>query len=234
MGGLGRVVPPDWKHVEKFPLSALAVKPTQVPVVLGINWHTAFDAPVKHRDGTYWIGTSGPLGSVRGGHCVCLEPYPGVEHDLAQRWWSWYNQGVEGACVGFGCSRAQSLMKRQTFEAFWLYHQAQAIDGQPLPHEGTEVRCGLEILRTKGHVLGAGQVDVDHGTGGQPDPRYGIKEYRWATSASEVLSTLGMPGDYVNVLNSWGPDYPHRVRMPATVLDTLLREQGEAGVVVES
>jgi hypothetical protein len=34
----------------------------------------------------------------------------------------------------------------------------------------------------------------------------------------------------VPVLNSWGPDYPHRVWMPDDVLDVLMKQEGEAAI----
>lgn len=41
-----------------------------VPISIGVNWYTGFDKPVKQ--GTEdWIGV-GDLGTVRGGHCVCV------------------------------------------------------------------------------------------------------------------------------------------------------------------
>ena len=40
------------------------------PVALGVNWYTNFDAPVR-RNGRWWIGTDS-LGTVRGGHAVCI------------------------------------------------------------------------------------------------------------------------------------------------------------------
>jgi hypothetical protein len=46
-----------------------------VPVAIGVNWYSNFDAPVSKPNsagGTEsWIG-QGDLGHVRGGHCVCL------------------------------------------------------------------------------------------------------------------------------------------------------------------
>jgi hypothetical protein len=40
------------------------------PVVIGINWYSNFDTP-RPKGNEYWIG-EGTLGTVRGGHCVCL------------------------------------------------------------------------------------------------------------------------------------------------------------------
>src|SRR6266511_2692525 len=39
---LGRFIPDDWQHVERYPLSALTDedRPTNSPVVIGVNWYT--------------------------------------------------------------------------------------------------------------------------------------------------------------------------------------------------
>ena len=39
-------------------------------VSIGVNWYQDFDTPDSH-NGEWWIGR-GNLGSIRGGHCVCL------------------------------------------------------------------------------------------------------------------------------------------------------------------
>src|SRR5271156_841638 len=111
---LGRITPPDWDHVLKYPLSAIDLT-TFTPVVLGIQWYTGFDTPVQGTDGKWRIKLSG---TVRGGHCICVEPI-GLPDKTA--WHTFYNQGQEGACEGFGHSRAMSLLTGRTFNAFWLY-----------------------------------------------------------------------------------------------------------------
>ena len=71
---LGRRAPTDWRHYEKYPLTAATTPATPTPVAIGVNWYTDFDNPVK-KGSRYWIGLDPKqLGSVRGGHCVCLEP----------------------------------------------------------------------------------------------------------------------------------------------------------------
>ena len=41
---LDRRAPESWEHVEKYPLRGIVdLKPT--PVILGINWYSAFDDP---------------------------------------------------------------------------------------------------------------------------------------------------------------------------------------------
>lgn len=40
-------------------------------VSIGVVWYTNFDSPVLYNN-ELWIGRAADLGSVRGGHCVCL------------------------------------------------------------------------------------------------------------------------------------------------------------------
>ena len=76
---LGRFIPDDWQHVERYPFGALAEehRPTRSPVVIGVNWYSAFDTPEQDEtSGEFFIAKAGvkKLGHIRGGHCVCLEP----------------------------------------------------------------------------------------------------------------------------------------------------------------
>lgn len=237
MSALGRREPADWKHVERYPLTVLgAERPKGVPVVLGINWYTAFDSPSPLKRGSdVYVIAAKELGSVRGGHCIVCEP-AGLYDQPS--WWRWYNQGSEGACVGFGSSRAMSLLNRREYQPFWLYRAAQALEHDPPGTEGAEVRSGLEVLRTAGLVRRrrhqALQMTDAAIARDAPAADDGIAAYRWATSADNVLHALGTPTlDYVTLLNSWGESYPHRVRLSAETLDRLLRESGEAAIATD-
>ena len=97
-GPLGRRPPTDWTHVDKYPLMASMVPAKPTPVVIGVNWYVEFDNPVKDDQGHSWIARDGKLSKVRGGHCVCLKP---KGHSDPDAWWNFYDQGTEGACVGF-------------------------------------------------------------------------------------------------------------------------------------
>jgi hypothetical protein len=236
-GPLGRLTPPDFEHVEKYALSALPedAKPvTSVPVAIGINWYEAFDQPLMDADGDFWIARNVPMGNIRGGHCVCLEPVfdpkvTGGEQDPREVWWEFYDQGQEGACVGFGCSRMMSLMNRKRYDAEWLYAEARKLDGTYPADDGTYVRSALAVIEAQGHVVQHVDKKDD-----KPRKSEGINTYRWATTADEVLGALGTPGlDYVTILNSWGKAYPHRVKLQASVLQRLLDEAGEAGMVTD-
>jgi hypothetical protein len=228
MSDLGRRVPTDWKHVDRYPFTAQIRDelPTPRPMAIGINWYAEFDRPEKDAQGHYWVARGGAssLTRVRGGHCVCLKPR-GVTDPLS--WWDFYDQGSEGACVGFGCSRMMSLFNRKRYDAPWLYHEAQLVDEweETPPEEGTSVRAGLDILRTRGHRT------VRAGGPGPVALVEGIKANRWATSITDVLAVVGYQDQgFVDVLNSWGRSYPHITRMPADVAARLLAEDGEFGV----
>lgn len=226
---LGLRKPPDRLHIEKYPLSALPKdEQTISPVIGGTNWYTNFDDPVlihTEHGGTIYVIGEGDLGTVRGGHCYCFKP-PTIGDPVS--WWGYYNQGKEGACSGFGTSRAISLEHRVRYDAFWLYHQAQLVDEFPdtPPEEGSTVRAALSVAQTQGMV-----VEYD-GKDEGVDPAQGVSAYRWATSVEEVKDALGVDDatPFVPILNSWGKDYPHCVHMHEDTLGRLITEDGEFGV----
>jgi hypothetical protein len=243
-GTLGRLAPPDWEHVEKYPLTASTAPAKPAPMVIGVNWYSAFDTPTREGN-HFWIARNGSLGRVRGGHCVALK-HRGAT-DLTS-WYDFYNQGQEGACVGFGCSRLQSLNNRKTYFARWLWDHAKATDEWPETNpgdqDGTSVRAALEIMRTLGHVPWSAKYKDLNSEGNGPfvakrdaipaKASEGIAAYRWATSADDALAALGYSDvGYVDVINSWGRSYPHLVRMPAEVLQRLLNEDGEIAIVTD-
>lgn len=223
----GRRSPTDWKHVERYPLTLATTLDRPMPVVLGINWYESFDWPVPI-DGRWWIRSSG-LGSVLGGHAICVKP--AVLTDPLE-WWDFYNQNPYPECVGFSESRAKSLVDRTRYDARWLYAEAQKIDEWPGEnYDGTSVRAGLEILRTRGHRRRIGGVTGPERLGD------GIAAYRWLTSADEIHSVIKMPlADQLNavpLLQTWGRTYPHIVWLPDSVLDRLLNEDGEAATFTD-
>lgn len=226
---LGRLVPPDWQHTEKYPLTAATTPSSATPAVLGIDWYEAFDHPVRHTDGRYWIGRNG-LGQVRGGHAICA--LPTHVNDL-EAWHKFYDQGQTGECVGFSCSRAMSLENRARYDAPDLYFRAQDIAGQPHdPQSGTYVRAALEAMRTQG---------MKTPKGAKPALTQGISSYRWAKNSAQVLDVLQFAGadrPYTKVggiplLNSWGVFYRHVVWMQTSVLDMLLADGGECAVIID-
>lgn len=221
---------------------------------IGVNWYSGFWDP-RNLSGTvwspwgsavgpWWIGLdrygkqTRDIGSMAGGHCVCLKQR-GASDDTG--WWGYYDQGEEGRCVQFGVSRAQTLLNRHRYEVRetwaagrWLYYEAQKIDeweGGAYPgstefYEGTSVRAGLEVIRTRGLV---------NYRAATPTVSEGISAYRWATDYNDVKTVLGYADkNYVDILNSWGRyGYPHLVRMPDEIGARLLAEDGEFGVVTD-
>jgi hypothetical protein len=251
-GTLGRRVPTDWKHYEKFPLTAGTVPTVPVPVVLGVNWYSNFDNPVQDKQGRWWIG-KGDLGSVRGGHCVCLAPGDQLDPTTGKvvrrtqdnnSWYHFYNQGHEGACVGYGSSRSMTLMNRRIYDPKWLWDQAKMTDEwtdtNPGDDNGTSVRAAMEVMRSRGHVVWNKLYEgYDYKQRAQEFPSLteGIVAYRWAANAGEVHAALKSPSSdrlgAVRVLNSWGESYPHVVWMPDETLQRLIDEDGEVAIITD-
>jgi hypothetical protein len=240
---LGRFIPDDWQHLEKYPLTALPAeqRPTKVPVVIGVNWYTEFDQPERDEEsGEYFVarGGAGSLTQIRGGHCVCLEP--GGEPD-PEEWWTFYDQGAEGACVGFGWSRCMSILNQELYAARWLWDRSKETDEWPETNpgddNGTSVRAGGDILKQMGHVDWKDEFADDAHTERddyQADRGDGVRHFRWARSVDEVHRALANDRadelGAVPFLNSWGRGYPHRTWMPDDVLERLMEEQGEVAI----
>src|SRR6185436_20196829 len=159
---------------------------------------------------------------------------PGASEQDINSWYSFYDQGAEGACVGFGSSRMMSLLNRRRYDARWLWNQAKRIDEWPETNpgddNGTSVKAAMDILRREGHKLwqGNGQVKLSEG----------ISANRWASSVDDVHGVLqnGVADRLgaVPPLNSWGRDgYPHVVWMPDETFDRVIREDGEVAVATD-
>jgi hypothetical protein len=236
---LGRFIPDDWSHVEKYPLTAPGEEaPTPRPVVIGINWYSEFDQPQVMRSGEYFLPNKDALTTIRGGHCVCLEP--GGEPD-PEAWWDFYDQGHEGACVGFGWSRCMSILNQELYAARWLWDRGKEgdewPDTNPGDENGTSVRAAGDVLAKAGHVDWKDEYaddDYKEREGYKPGADNGVQRFRWARSVEDVHKVLGNEAadahGAVPILNSWGRSYPHRVWMPDDVLERLMSEQGEIAV----
>jgi hypothetical protein len=193
-------------------------KPT--PVVIGVNWYVEFDEPEKDAQGHYWIARDAKLSKVRGGHCVCLKPRGTTDPDA---WWDFYNQGQEGACVGFGSSRMMSQLNRKTYDGFWLYHEAQKIDEWPgEDYDGTSVRAALDILRKVGHcvkdVNGTAPAHLDEGI---------------AATAAAANSTTATTGIQItlrtqDILPAQTGDSPEREKNCGSWREPRIRQPGSA------
>jgi hypothetical protein len=73
--------------------------------------------------------------------------------DINSDWIRKYDQGREGACVGFAWSWAMSILNRMFYAARKLYLEAQYRDiwGETPPEEGTSIDAGGIILVEQGH-----------------------------------------------------------------------------------
>jgi len=221
---LGRQRPKDWAHVDRYPLRGFTGQVAQMPVVLGVDWHTNFDRPQQGSDGRWWIGR-GDLGTIRGGHAICVKS----RQPDADSWWSYYNQGTEGACVGFATSRLMSHLNRVRYDARWLYKEAQKVDYWPgEDYQGTAVSAAFDVLRDRGHRM---QTWVE------PRVSAGISANRWLTTVDEVHQVIDLPLAVklgaVPLMNSWGLAFPRVTWMPDETLALLLEREGEAGVVTD-
>lgn len=227
MSGLGRIKPPDFEHVEKYPLSAIGVetiKPS--PVQLGVRWMSNFDNPVKKtiNGKTLYVIGEGNLGTERGGHAICAQPPTLVDEP---EWITFYNQGNTPECVGYSLARGQSLEKRIEFNPVWIYNAARNKEGNHSEEGGSTVRAGFAVLLARGaKPRGASEPVKDDG----------VSAYRWATSWDEVRAALGVPDDQdgVDLDQSWGNQgYPPHVRLVDEAGEWLLANEGEAGLFTE-
>ena len=240
---LGRVAPEDWKHVEKYPLRGLptAERPSAVPVAMGVNWYRKFYAEhlierVNKGRKEFWV-PEGDLGPLEGGHAISAEPFHGKFRD-ALSWWLWHDQVSEGICVSECCVRVMAMLNRKRYQPRPIYDHAQTIDEWPGEgYSGTSVNAGLATLRTLGavpakkgerHFIGRGEIDRPFVV------EEGIAANRWARDDADIFRTLGNENaEYVIWLNSWGKDYPRRVKVPRSVISRLHQEDGEMGIITD-
>jgi hypothetical protein len=205
------------------------------PVVFGVNWYQGFDPRnlVSRRDGI-WIPPRRSWGSIRGGHAI-VGKSPHLKDSKA--WYEFYDQGSEGACVGYSLCRKMTHLNRKRYSGLSLYHEAQKIDewaGEN--YDGTSVRAGCDYLRHYGLF----RVRSGRETG--PHLSDGILVNRWATSIAEIAACLS-PQDsgrrvldqgYVTWANSWGWDYPYEVKIALEDLEVLIFHQdGECTMVTD-
>lgn len=234
---LGMRPPTDSVHRARYGLTADTAPTKPTPVVAGWNWYSAFDNPYTDEKGIHWLVKPGStdFGRLRGGHCVCLATRP--MHDLTS-WWQFYDQGEEGACVGFGWCRALSIMNRSRYDGFSHYHLAQQLDEWPgEDYDGTSVRAGGDVARDYGGFL------VWRGKNIGCKPMHGIRANRWAYTVEDMAACLS-PEDqgasvlnlgYVLLKNSWGQSgYPFETRATLEVIERLTyKEGGEMTVITD-
>jgi hypothetical protein len=233
---LGRLIPPDFEHVSKYPLisSVTGNRTPDVPVSvqIGINWFNDFDNPIYDaKSRRWWIGKNKTnLGKFRGGHSITI-PHDHTKHLVA--WWKKYDQGNFGACVGFAASQLMSMMNRKFYDGFWMWDESKKVDGfadtNPGDNNGTTVRAAFDVLRDKGHVIIRGDKKS------QPILQEGIVSVnRWSTDFQEILNALKNPlYDQLGaapITNNWNVSYPHIVWMPGETHQLMMDQFGEYGI----
>lgn len=161
---LGWTPPADRTHERLYALSTEQLPDKPTPLWLGINWYSAFDDPVRDEQGHYWVARDGKLGRLRGGHSIAAKPRGGGDQAA---YWDFYDQGAEGACVGFAGSRIYSWHYGQLFFARWLWDIAKGLDVWPDTNagdeNGTSVKAGFDVVRDRGHVRWSNAYAVKQG-----------------------------------------------------------------------
>lgn len=111
-----------------------------------------------------------------------------------------YDQGREGACVGFSSSWLMSIYNRRRYAPHWLWNEAKLRDGLPDTNpgdsKGTTLRAAMDVLRELGHARAWGSRVFD------PDVREGIRENRWARDVDEMRTAIAN-GDPVVLGCNW-------------------------------
>lgn len=101
-------------------------------------------------------------------------------------WHSQWDQGSEGACVGFGTSFMMSLLNKKRYDPWWLWREARLADwwdgnDDMSIDEGTWVEAACQVLLEKGHVRHQER---------EPDYAEGINVYRWARTVDEMRTAV--------------------------------------------
>jgi len=134
---------------------------------------------------------------------------------------STWDQGREGACVGFGTSMMMSIINEaqartagqspytHRYDPRWLWNEAKKIDAWPDTNpgdsNGTSVRAACDVLRDQGHVRVVSSKD-------QPvDLSQGITTNRWATAVDEIRTSISL-GVPCSIGVNWYSNFDNPVR----------------------
>src|SRR4051812_7169742 len=111
-----------------------------------------------------------------------------------------YDQGKEGACVGFSSSIMMSILNRRFYDARWLWNEAKKIDEWPDTNpgdgNGTSVRAACDVLRAQGHCR------IYRSKTEPCNPQDGIAANRWATNVDEMRTQIAA-GNPVVLGTNW-------------------------------
>lgn len=223
----------DWRpphnrdHEQRYNV-ALLEQQTAGPVVIGMPWYEAFDEPILDKERGWFLPDDlDSLGQIRGGHAVCVRPPFMREPSDA---YTYYNQGMEGACVGFAVSRAATFQHRVLFAGRPLYLQAQKIDDWPGEnYSGTSVMAGMRVLAEQGPYKAT--PENTRRTYRGPVKKYRAVSYLWANSVEQVHNlALASDEPFIRIVNSWGASYPYEVRMSDKLLAHIIEKGAEIAV----
>lgn len=121
--------------------------------------------------------------------------------DVPRQYRAAYDQGQEGACVGYGQSWMMSILNRKRYSPRTLYKAAQQVDEWPgEDYEGTSLKAGFDILRDRGHWRHYAGVE-------RPvESDEGIERNDWATDVDGIRAAIaaGIP---VNLGINWYQEF---------------------------
>jgi hypothetical protein len=130
-------------------------------------------------------------GAVAPSTVTYVEQYLDLPNPAVYR--PWYDQGVEGQCVGYACSWMLSILNRKRYAARQLYLEAQLIDewDDTPPSEGTSIKAAMDVLRERGHWRYWGGLMRLLGL------NEGIAANRWATTVDELRTSISTGTPFV-------------------------------------
>lgn len=126
--------------------------------------------------------------------------------DLPYQYRAKYDQGAEGACVGFAWSWAMSILNRRFYAARKLYLETQLVDPwtDTPPLEGTSVVSAAQVLQSQGHWR------FTRGLTFPVAMLEGIIDFRSAATVDELRLAISQGTPIVLGVNWYANfDYPH-------------------------
>lgn len=155
-----------------------------------LPWYSNAQAPVEPGHG---LGRRMHIGEVpfprMASHPVALMAAPITVNkrlNLPYHYVTGYDQGQEGACVGFAWSWAMSILNHRFYAARKLYLEAQMIDpyADTPPEEGTSTVAAAQILQQQGHWRFARGVTFPLAL------TEGIAQFRMAKTVDEIRRAI--------------------------------------------
>lgn len=164
-------------------------------------WYTNVDKSVEpgHGLGRRQHTVNVPFGRMAMHPVTLMMPRFTVNKRLSlpYQYLSKYDQGQEGACVGFAWSWAMSILNRRFYAARKLYLEAQLIDpwADTPPEEGTSTISAAQILQQQGHWRFARGVTWPLAL------TEGIAEFRMANTIDELRMAIQLDTPVVLGIN---------------------------------